>query len=404
MVVAASISNTIYAALEEVENRLICSYDLCDPSALNEAVQCMYEFISGHESQNHHPNDCVHGLHTCWQSLLALGGDGSAALITEGRLLNKTPSYLTLRKGPTSLAANNGCLGVMLRSLVECVKGRSIYNTLIRTGTPVYAEAGFFLTHGCNHCNSYHCSTGLWLLLQSYESYCFAQPPSHSPSACRLQTLRFAQAVIPSITAVLDDPTMPCRCHGTLAYHLENLGNDFKLYLQEKQFDLFFQSPWVCGCHILEMLHALNYYGLRLAAYKSYVGSVVHIYNVLRQFAGLGPVQVLEDLCNSFDDLFFPGGRPCRNFKACYLRYIGCRLRFHSKHGNHKSGCHSLAIPAHTAKATAGFSLKDNDMEARFDCGRKSLLYRIKLDGYHLGDATWNRVQACRACEECNYK
>ena len=398
---ATSVASTAYAAFENVEHRLVTACDLCSPGDLTEACEGTYEVFSGDENKNEHSNDCVRDLYTCWQHLLALKGDGPAALIADEREMNRMPSYVTLRKGLLAPGANNDCCNIMLHSIVECIKGRRLYNTLIRTGTPVFAEIGFFLTHETNPCNSFHCSIGLALVLKSYESYCFAQHPSHSPSSCRLQTLRFAQAVLPSITAVLDDPTMPCRCNGTLAYHLENLQSDFKSYLREKQFDFFFQSPWVCGSHILEMMHALHYYGLRLVAYKSFMGSVVYIYNVLRQFAGLGPVQVLEDLSSTLDDLFFPGGRPFRNFKASYLRYMGCRLRFHSKSSGHRSGCHSLAIPAHTAKATAGFSQKGEGSDPRFDCGRKSLLYHIKLNEHRLGDTVWNRVQAYHASKEC---
>ncbi|KAL8849568.1 MAG: hypothetical protein Q9221_005442 [Calogaya cf. arnoldii] len=186
---------------------------------------------------------------------------------------------------------------------------------------------------------------------------------------------------------------------GTLAFHLEKLKRDLEEYLRTKMFDFFFQSPWVCGGQILEMMHALRYYGLRLAAYKSYMGSVVHVYNVLRRIHDFPPIPVLEAICEHLGDLFFPGGRPDnRTFKACYVRYLGGRLRFHSQ-ARHRTGCHELAIPAHTAKATAGFiSGCAAPRDPRFDCGRLSLMYRIKERNYRIDDATLDAINCQASC------
>ena len=141
------------------------------------------------------------------------------------------------------------------------------------------------------------------------------------------------------------------------------------------------------------MLDALFYYGLRLFHYRNYVGSILHMYNVLRQFTGIVAIPLLDQLCVTFDHVLFPGGRPNRNFKACYMRYLGGRLRFHSSTSAHKSGCHSFIIPPHAARAAAGFGThKEANKDPKFDYRRLSLLVHMKEKGYHLDLNTWNRV------------
>lgn len=158
-----------------------------------------------------------------------------------------------------------------------------------------------------------------------------------------------------------------------------------------QRFDLYFQSPWVSGSHILEMLEALFYYGVRLFSYRNYVGGLLHAYNVLRQFTEFASIPLLETLCSESADITFPGGRPTRNFKTCYVRSIGGRLRFNVHTSDHR-GCHSMVIPSHVAKATAGFGLRKNAHDPRFDYRKISLFHHIKERGYHLDNTTWERV------------
>lgn len=139
------------------------------------------------------------------------------------------------------------------------------------------------------------------------------------------------------------------------------------------------------------MLGTSFYYGLRLFSYKHYVGSVLHVYNMLRELMNFQEIPLLEKLSMTFADILFPGGRPIRRFKASYMRFSGGRLRFNVKGSHHRSGSHDMAIPAHAAKATAGFGL---EADSRFPYQKISLLHHIKDRGYHVDHAIWQQIDA----------
>ncbi len=404
LVVATFVTHSAFAAFEGIENRLKTLCDISDPEVLRSKFMQMDQDlgvpINDEDGSRSPTKRLVEALQKPWYLLLRMKDKGPERRRGEALSIFERSSHLVLHKSTDPGSTDEECLTVMLQNIGLHLQATYLNIGIIRVGTPVYPEVGYFFTHGENDSNCLRCSYGLRLLLESCKSYLFALQPTAAPSNCRLQALQFAQEAIPSIYAVLNDSTMPCRCRGTLAYHLENLHLDFKGFLKVKVFDFYFQSPWVSGSHILEMLEALFGYGLRLFSYRTYVGSVLHVYNVLRQFTDLQSIPLLENLCDTFSDIIFPGGRPCRNFKACYIRSMGGRLRFNSHTSDHKSGCHSMAIPAHTAKATAGFRLPNEPNDPRFDYQKISLLHHIKRRGYHPDDATWNRIYNLSSTDE----
>ncbi|KAL9099637.1 MAG: hypothetical protein Q9163_004889 [Psora crenata] len=400
LVVGAFISNAAFAVFEEIEQRLKATSNIWNPAILREKFVRATQVLVSPGSDDGGPSfaalQLVESLDRCWRALLQLKSDGPSKHSLEEKRTVPAPSHLIIRQGPGSKALDDNCQSVLLHSIAQHIQTSAVRTSMIYLGSPVFPEVGYYLTHP-NHDddnNSLRCSYGLHFLLSTYKDYLFARQPTPAPSSCRLQALQFAQDAIPSIRAVLDDVTMPCRCPGTLAYHLENLHQDFTAFLQARMFDFYSQSPWVCGSQILEMLDALFYYGLRLFSYRNLVGSVVHIYNVLRQFTDMDSIPLLDHLCSSFGEILFPGGRPCRRFKACYVRYMGGRLHFHSRSSAHKSGCHSMAVPAHAARVAAGFGTrKEAVKDPRFDSRKISLLYHIKGTGYHVDSPTRKRVR-----------
>ncbi|KAI4206808.1 MAG: hypothetical protein LQ346_000870 [Caloplaca aetnensis] len=394
------ITNAAYTRLEDVEHRLTTSCNIANSTDLLKSYKRLresYESVSSTETIEWSEGDTINDLNECWHAMATLRAEAVQDGFVEKILKPQSPAQVSLRTGPDASVSDAQCRSVLLYNVVQCIKSSRLHNNFTRLGSPVIAEVGFFMSHEQTPSNCMHCASGLSLVMSSYKSYSFALPAGQHTSNCRIRALRYAQGAVTQISAVLDDPTMPCRCQGTLAFHLVKLKQDFEEYLQTKMFDLFFQSPWVCGGQILEMMHALQYYGLRLAAYRSYMGSVVHMYNVLREVHDFPPIPVLESICEHLSDLFFPGGRPkSKTFKTCYVRYLGGRLRFHGQ-ARHRNGCHELAIPAHTAKATAGYSSGGvAERDPRFDCGRLSLLYRIKERNYRVDDATWDAI-VCQA-------
>lgn len=394
---ATIITNAAYSQLEDVEHRLTTSCNIVNSADLLESYKRMREHFdsvgSTEVAVESSAVDAINDLNECWHAMKTLRSRAAKDGFTEKVLKAQLPLQVSLRQGPDTSTSDAQCRSILLYNVVQCIKSSRLQNNFTRLGSPVVAEVGFFMSREQTPSNCMHCASGLSLLMSSYKAYSFALPAGQHTSDCRIHALRYAQGAVAQISAVLENPTMPCRCHGTLAFHLDKLKLDFEDYLRTKMFDLFFQSPWVCGGQILEMMHALHYYGLRLAAYKSYMGSVVHMYNVLREIHGFPCIPVLEAICEHLGDLFFPGGRPKnRTFKSCYVRYLGGRLRFHGQ-ARHRNGCHELAIPAHTAKATAGFSSGGvAERDPRFDCGRLSLLYRIKERNYRVDDATWDAI------------
>lgn len=405
LITATAVTNAAYALIETAEHRLATNHQISDPSGILQA--CLKLPDSFHSaidtaSASNPAITIIRGLDNSWQATLNLRRTAANKdEFVENILKPHAPPQISLRQGPDTCASDTQCRSVLLSNIAQCISSSRLQNTFIRSGSPVVPEFSFFMSREKSPTNCLHCASGLSLLMSSYKAYSFALPTGQSPSHCRVQALRFAQDAITRISAVLEHPSMPCRCHGTLAFHLESLKQDLEGYLRIKMFDFYFQSPWVCGAHIVEVLHALHYYGLRLFAYRSYVGSVLHMYNVLRQLHDLAPIAVLEALCEQLGDLFFPGGRPKGSFKNCYVRYMGGRLRFHAK-ARHQNGCHGLVIPAHAARANAGFSSAGEEKDGRFECGRFSLLWRIKERDWRFDDdAIGNGRNQCQSEEDC---
>lgn len=397
IMIAAFMANAAFAAFEPVEQQLKLSCDVSDPgilrSKLTQIEPCLEELPAGSQTQSSIPAvQLAEALQHSWRLLLELKAHDAVKQPVQTAIPFQPSSQITIRQGIRSASKNKESLNMILQNIRQHIQNDSFCPNIVRLGSPAYAEVGYFLTHHGANSNSLRCCYGLQILLETYTSYLLGSKPAPESSGCRLQALRFTQGAIRSIGAILDSPTMPCRCHGTLAYHLENLHLDFETFLRAKVFDLYFQSPWVSGSHILEMLDALFYYGLRVFSYRNYLGSVLHVYNVLRQFTGVESIPLLENLCTLFEDILFPGGRPSRNFKVCYVRYMGGRLRFKSHKTDHKSGYHSMVIPAHTAKATAGFRSRNDVDDPRFQYGKLSLLHHVKGKSYHLDRVTWERV------------
>lgn len=397
LVVAALITNVAFARFEDVEQRLKLLCDGSDPEVLRTKLMRMHSISTGTEALGPDLDSpeyqSVDNLQQSWRLLLDLK-HGVRGTMLEGETCAPRPSNILLRVGSDSKEADKNCLNMILHNIKQHVLTKSVPTDIVRAGSPLYAEVGYFLTHEENDVNGLRCTFGLRMLLDAYKSFMLTCQRLCKPPSCRLQALKLAQEALPGIGAVLDDSSMPCRCYHTLAFHLGNLELDFKAFLQEKCFDLYYQSPWVSGSHLLEMHETLFYYGLRLFSYRHYVGSVVHVYHVLREFNGLRSIPLLEQLRDTFNDVLFPGGRPSRNFKACCVRYMGGRLKFRSDASDHKSGSYHMAVPAHTAKATAGFGLRKEANDTRFAYCKISLFYHIKERGYHVNESLCSRAHA----------
>lgn len=118
---------------------------------------------------------------------------------------------------------------------------------------------------------------------------------------CRLQALRFAQEAAPHIQAILDDSTMPCHCFNTLAYHLENVHKQLDQFLQERAFDLYFQSPWYLVPTSLRSWRPLSTTVCQLPAICSFTLSCPQRFTTLHGFRVYTPPRrAVQDLQGHF--------------------------------------------------------------------------------------------------------
>jgi hypothetical protein len=404
ILVAAHITNAAFAAFEEIEQHLRTECDVLSPEDLQRKTLHLQDKESAVKDSKisalSGPWQVAERLYMPWRLLVQCKGHHQTRQRSQGNCVTYLPSQIILRRGGDIESADQDCIAMILKNIENHLSMPRQPTSVVRLGSPLYADLEHFFVHDRPNAKGVRCCFGLHVFLESYKSYLFApHVPSACPS-CRLQALRFAQEAAPQIQAVLGDSTMPCRCFDTLAYHLGIVHKELDDFLHERAFDLYFQSPWVSGSHILEMLETSFYYGLRLISYRLYVPSICHIYNALRRCAALEPFPLLEELCNTFKDILFPGGLPERNFKASFIRYKGGRLHFGPHSSDHKSGNHHMVVPAHTAKATAGFGSHKEVKDPRFEYRKVSLFHHIKERGYHLDDDLWTRVYDLADAEE----
>jgi hypothetical protein len=98
-------------------------------------------------------------------------------------------------------------------------------------------------------------------------------------------------------------------------------------YTKEVWFDLYYQSPWTAGSHMVEILHASIDTGVRLFHSRGTVAAVLHVYNALRQLKSIDQISLLDELCEVFRDEIFLGSLPKENFNSCFRRFLGGSLQ-----------------------------------------------------------------------------
>lgn len=217
LIVAASVTNAVFATFEAVECRLKASFEVSDPETLNnKLLQAGIGLRSPTEDDSLSSANipqCLDALKLTWCQLLALRQLGPSKLC-ENASGHQPHSHVTLRNTADSEACDRQCLAVMLQNIVQLITPGNpcTKSTIIRMGSPVYPEVGYLLTHDTKDGVGYglRCSFGLRLILESYKSCLFAPQSARLPSTCRLHALRFAQEALSTTQAVLDHPTMPC--------------------------------------------------------------------------------------------------------------------------------------------------------------------------------------------------
>ena len=326
---------------------------------------------------------------------------------TEGHPLRTISSCPSCTQKPSDYAqsmnqANPSPRSSIVKALVDNIMHLVLTRTapcaVIPNSSPVYADLGYVLAGNHDQAHEMRLQMALQTLNMSYCQFLDNSIPS-KVSFCRLTALRMAQQAIKIIGDIINDKTcFPCTCTQTLANHLRSLETDLNGFVKHKCWDLYFQSPWVAGNHILEILDLCHYYGMKLFVYRHYIGAVVHYYNILQQLAGLERIPLLEHVCEQYKDTFFPGRqRPRSNFRSCWTRYVGARLKFkkgHKSRDHRDSWC--MAVPAHAARKAAGLGICGDVKEERSGC----MLFKIKQQDYHMTEEQRQVLSDEGICEQ----
>ena len=397
-IAAAALTNVIRKSVDELETSLRELDETIDISTLYQKyclrkspdAEMMAENGTGTKTSAHSMLTSLQQTQRCLSHFK--DGHRLSVIRSCASCIQKPADYIQSPATEDGMIAANLTMA-LLDNVIHLVTEKTIPPAIVRNGTPLYADIGYLLTHPQDETSSSMRSTfGLHLLSTSYKAFLQAASPPPEVSRCRITALRLAQQASSQAAMLLRDQTcFPCRCLQTLAFHLDSLRADLEGFAKHKRWDLYFQSPWVAGNHILEILDLCRYYGLQLFNYRHYVGAVLHSYNVLHQMAGLETLPLLEVLCEQFAEVLFPGGcRPTSSFRACWGRYVGARLKFkkgHKSRNSRDSWC--MAIPAYAARRAAGLGLMDG---ASNDLKPECLTFRIKQQDYRIGDDLWEKI------------
>lgn len=381
-IAAAFVTNVAYASVTRLERDLRELEEQVDLTQLQRTCSKLH----GHESSE--PSNSIHSLI-------------EALMVTKIAISHCTSPHEAVTQTSTSkclqpicgyvrstISAKQGqkpsLVEALITNILQLVESQAVAPSIVQNCALLCGDLDSLVQCQENKPAELRLTLGLTLLSGSNIDYFTNASGPKNPPSCRVIALRLAQQATNMVHQVLKDKTcFPCRCTQTIAFHLQNLAADLSGYTSYKCWDLFFQSPWVAGSHILEMLDLCQYYGMRLFHYRHYIGSVLHSYNVLQQLAGIDEIPLLEWLCDHYQGTFFPGGRPSSSFRACWTRYIGARLRFkkgHRSSNSRDSWC--MAIPAHAAQKAAGLGISRDPKDDKGE----SLLFKIKQQQYVISD------------------
>ena len=182
----------------------------------------------------------------------------------------------------------------------------------------------------------------LRLIVESYKSwYILPTGEQRVPNSyLRLHALRFAQDVHKSVVQFrLSEPFEPrpeCDCSDCydpgLMELLRMFESELSMFISEKRFDLYHQSPVVAGFQMTRILAEATYLGILFCNVEQYVGVVLHLYNLLRQHELIDEETVLlEPLCDVMGHNIFRGPRPTLNFFSQYAAFQAMTYNFDHK-------------------------------------------------------------------------
>ena len=255
--------------------------------------------------------------------------------LMSGRLFESPASHITIQKdffdGPRQTESEHITMDLMLKTMKKLLCNEDeLSKDLTLDMNPLLVDVKNYLDSESKLVTS-SLVFGMQLLVESFKSFRFCEGAIQSIN-CRTVALRFAQEVNGFLKDSIDNESrMGCMCYtcGDAGFygHLLLLQNQLSDYVGQTRFDLYYQTPWVAGQHMQEILSLATYYGLELCDRYNYLAAVLHLYNLLVQLQILrDKIPLLESLCSSLGDSIFLGSLPSRNYHSRFIRYLGGRL------------------------------------------------------------------------------
>ena len=254
--------------------------------------------------------------------------------LMSGRLFEKPDEHITLAQdyfdGPRQTEAEHISMDLMLKTMKQLMNADPI--ACAADMNPLLAEVQAY-SQSKDVPLGPSLVFGMQLLVESFKSYKFCEYATTNAN-CHTLALKFVMEVKNALLSILDNQKlMGCRCEKCggqdFALTLISLQLQLELYLKEVRFDLYYQTPWVAGHHILEVWSLATDFGLQLCDRTKYLAGVLHLYNLLIQVKALqekGPI--LESLCEVLKETIFLGSRPTMKYYTHFTRCIGGHIDF----------------------------------------------------------------------------
>ncbi|GIK06292.1 hypothetical protein Aspvir_001939 [Aspergillus viridinutans] len=220
---------------------------------------------------------------------------------------------------------------------------------------------------------------GMEMLLSTYKSFLWPQG-NKTTQNCRILALLFAKEVQKSILGAVSalEGVHSTEDDAAIFYSLllQVQADHLDGFVREQRFDLYYQSPWVAGCHMVEILDVAFLYGVSLCCELGYVCAVLHLYNALRHLdPPIHKITLLEQLCQLFLQPLFLGTLPKENFSSHFRRAMG--------QGREKTA---------TSDRRSGLSMPCTISERKADGKRLSLFHALSSFNYQPTIEFWTRV------------
>ena len=305
--------------------------------------------LDAENTPEHTPFTAGHGLRTAWVALTTFRSSRQHnKRLMCGRLFESPASHITVQKdlfdGPRQMGAEHITMNLMLKTMNQLLSNKDEISKQFTLGiNPLLVDVKDYLDSERKPVTT-SLVFGMQLLVESFKSFRFCKEAVQGIN-CRTVALKFAQEVNGSLKDAIDNESkMSCMCRicaeMDLYGHLLLLQTQLRDYVGQTRFDLYYQTPWVAGQHMQEILSLATYYGLQLCDRYNYLAAVLHLYNLLVQLQVLGDeIPLFDSLCSSLRDSVFLGSLPSRNYHSHFVRYLGGRLDIGNASGHQNEAC-----------------------------------------------------------------